>query len=267
MNLLPEDIASTIITVGDPQRVSDVSKFFDKVFITKSNREFVVHTGTLNNQPITCLSTGMGTDNIDIVLNELDALVNIDFDTRLVKEHHTELTIVRLGTSGSINRNITVGAVLYSKIAVGLEGLFSWYKTKPKTVLEKKWTERIAEISQDIRPFVFEVDQTLESRFQPHYKPGITITAGGFYGPQNRQLRLVPCFDIISRLSGIKVDNDSPTNIEMETAGIYGLGALLGHKAISINAILANRITGEFAKDPKKIMEETIKESLSILCL
>jgi uridine phosphorylase len=264
--VLPEDIAPVIITVGDPERVSMVSKHFDSLDIVKSNREFLIHTGIYDNKPITCLSTGMGTDNIDIVLNELDALVNIDLTTRKIKPKHTALTIARIGSSGSIQKDIEVGTVLVTDVAIGLESLFDWYETPARTEKESLWLTQLNSLNLPVTPSVFQCNTELLDRFSSHFTSGITLTTGGFYAPQNRKLRLNPSFDIIQSASNISVDGQRITNIEMETAGIYGLSTLLGHKAISVNAIMANRITGRFASDPQDIMERTIKQSLDILC-
>lgn len=266
LSLLPEDIAPLILTVGDPDRVNSVSKHFDAIEVKKSNREFVTHTGRIGNQRITCISTGIGTDNIDIVLNELDALANIDLTTRSLKKEHTSLRIVRLGTSGSINKNITVGDIVYSKIAIGLEGLFSWYDASVPTALEKQWKEVIDQANLPIPASVFEADKGLCDKFNGDFKEGITLTTAGFYGPQSRMLRLRPKVDLQQIAPNLKVGSQAVTNIEMETAGIYGLSKMLGHQAISINAIMANRLTGKFANKPAELMENTITKSLEILC-
>lgn len=264
--ILPQDIASTIITVGDPNRVATVSQFFDKIEVKKRNREFVIHTGTYNSQRITCLSTGMGTDNIDIVLNELDALVNIDLQNRRIKSTHTSLTIVRIGTSGSIDDNAPLGSVLATEIAIGLESLFNWYKLPPATQKEQKWSDAIGTSTLPVKPAVFQADTDLFTKFSTIFEPGYTLTTGGFYAPQNRVLRLSPTVDLMSVIDNIQVDGKRITNIEMETAGIYGLSKLLGHKAISVNAIMANRLTGEFAQNPEDIIYKTIGQTLDLLC-
>lgn len=264
--LKPNEIAQKIITVGDPKRVFDVSSFFDKIELKKENREFVTHTGVFNNQTITCLSTGMGTDNIDIVMNELDALVNIDLNSRKINQNLTSLNIVRLGTSGSILPTIDVDSVLYTKIAIGLEGLLNWYKTEIKSNTISKWEAAFQHIDLPVKPTFFEAHQTLEELFNGSFAPGITVTTPGFYAPQNRQLRLKPSLDIFAELEKITVDGKRITNVEMETAGIYGLAQLLGHKAISINVILANRATGVFSKNPQQIMQKTIQKTLELLC-
>ena len=264
--VLPEDIAKTIITVGDPNRVKIVSQYFDDVEVIKSNREFVIHTGSYKGKAITCLSTGMGTDNIDIVLNELDALFNIELKSRTVKTEHTSLTIVRIGTSGSMNNEVPIGTVVASEVAIGLESLFAWYKLPDPTPKEAAWLNKLAYKELPIKPYVFEADASLIDTFSKIFTSGVTVTTGGFYSPQNRKLRLSPSTDVIAELGDLHVNGRRITNIEMETAGIYGLCKLLGHKSISINAIMANRLSGEFASNPEQIMSSTIQKTLDILC-
>ncbi len=264
--VLPHQIAPLIVTVGDPNRVHLVSQFFDRIDFKISNREFVIHTGTYQGVPITCMSTGMGTDNIDIVLNELDALFNIDLQTRKIKEHHQSITIVRIGTSGSIRNDIPVGSVLATEIAIGLESLFSWYELASPSQAEQLWVDQLKQVELPLVPAVFQSDAKLQSLFSSEFESGITLTAGGFYAPQNRKLRLNPSVDVVDRLKNIQVNGQFVTNIEMETAGIYGLSKMLGHKAISINTIMANRLTGEFASNPEDIMLNTIQKTLHLLC-
>ena len=264
--VLPEDVSDLIVTVGDPNRVPSVSRYFDSIEVKKENREFVIHTGTLNEQRITCMSTGMGTDNIDIVLNELDALFNVDLDSRMVKEEHTSLRIVRIGTSGSLHKNITVGSTLFSEIAIGLEGLMNWYVPGQASNLERKWQLALENKQLPVQPTVHQADETLVGQFQHVFERGITLTAPGFYAPQNRSLRLPASIDVFEQLRDTSVDGQIITNLEMETAGIYGLSKLLGHQAISINLILANRETGEFASNPGELMDQTIQQTLNVLC-
>lgn len=264
--VLPGQIAPLILTVGDPNRVQLVSQHFDTVTFIKENREFVTHTGTYKGTPITCMSTGMGTDNIDIVLNELDALFNIDLHTRQIKPKHTALTIVRIGTSGSIRKDIPVGTVVYTSVAIGLESLFDWYQPIDKNASEQQWQSALAGYKLPVTPAVFAADDTLQNLFDSTFTQGVTLTTGGFYAPQHRKLRLSPSVDIVSVLGNAQVGGQYITNIEMETAGIYGLSKMLGHKAMSINAIMANRITGRFAENPEDIMANTITKTLDLLC-
>lgn len=265
--LKPNEIAPLIITVGDPKRVQQVSQHFDTVDIIRSNREFLTHTGRLNGKQISCISTGMGSDNIDIVVNELDALVNVDFETRSHKSTHTQLTLVRIGTSGSITQDVKIDQIIYSSVAIGLEGLMLWYAQLEMNLVEKAWMKALMQIDLPIKPFVCAADASLVQTFETIFKAGITLTTAGFYAPQSRSLRLATHYDdIIGDLSKINVDENHITNIEMETAAIYGLTKALGHKAISINAILAHRISGEFSKNAQRTIETAITKSLDALC-
>lgn len=266
LNLLPEDIADTIITVGDPERVNDVSKHFDRIELKKGKREFLTHTGVLNGKRISVISTGIGTDNIDIVFNELDALVNIDFRTRIEKSNKTTLDFIRIGTSGAIQPDIPVDSYLLSKVAIGLDGLMHFYdcKTFSNKDFESKLIEYLVWKSHHITPYVFDYDHALaDSLNSNRIQFGITVTNAGFYAPQGRSIRLNPKLkDFQHKLAAFNYHGEKITNLEMETAGIYGLARLLGHRAVSMNAILANRITGEFSSNPSKTIEEFIQYCL-----
>lgn len=269
LNLLPEDIATTIITVGDPNRVSDVSDYFDHIELKKGKREFLAHTGVLNNKRITVISTGIGTDNIDIVLNELDALVNIDFEKRCIKEHKTQLDIVRIGTSGAIQSNIPVDSFLMSEYAIGFDALLHFYESakilhssiSDAFVAQTNWSN-----SKSV-PYVVKCDDNLAKKIiSKHILRGFTATNVGFYGPQNRKLRLETSDTTLhKKLSAFQFKNLKITNLEMETSGIYGLSKLLGHRAVSMNCILANRATGTFSENPEKSVKELIKYTLTQL--
>lgn len=263
LNLFPEDIANTVITVGDPDRVAQVSSQFDTIELKKGKREFLTHTGLKNGRRITVISTGIGTDNIDIVLNELDSLVNIDFNSRTVKNKLKKLDIIRIGTSGAIQQNIGVDSFLISEVAVGLDGLLSNYQSASIRHMEteKAFAEQIPWSTEKSTPYAVECDQYLLELFSTnHIRFGITITAPGFYGPQFRNLRLVPTtIDWMKKFEDFEHNGKQLTNLEMETAGIYGLSKLLGHRAISLNAILANRATGEFSKNPEKTITNLIE--------
>jgi len=252
LHLHPEDVAPTIILVGDQNRVQLVSKHFDRINIQKRNREFVSHTGWIGKKHITALSTGIGTGNVDIVLNELDALVNIDFSTRKPKEKLTSLEIIRIGTSGSIHPDIDMNEILVSAFAVGTDSLGSFYKShKINHPLLPEWSYVAKRHPFDL------------TNFKTHYKEGITLTCPGFYGPQGRKLRITPAYTIpIDELHKLKYRGFSFTNLEMETAAIYLMSILLGHKAISMNAILANRIKGEFSSHPEKAINNLIQHTL-----
>jgi len=269
LNLHPEDIADTIITVGDPERVADVSQYFDTVALKKGKREFLTHTGTLNGKRLSVISTGIGTDNIDIVLNELDALVNIDLKTREVRKTRKELSLIRIGTSGAVQPDVPIDSFLLSRAAIGLDGLLHFYKTTKmqNTVLQNALAAYLDWQDKGIAPYVFDCSGELAQKFEDKALVyGITVTNAGFYGPQGRQLRLQPLLaDFHEKLSSFVFNGSRITNLEMETAGIYGLAKLLGHHAVSMNAILANRATGEFSKSPKKTVDALIRFCLNRL--
>lgn len=269
LNLLPEDIATTIITVGDPDRVSSVSKYFDSIEVKKQKREFHTHTGRLKGKRITVLSTGIGTDNIDIVFNELDALANIDLETRKVKPNKIQLSFIRIGTSGSIQPNIPVDSVVMSTSAIGLDGLLHFYDSGQHANhdLENKLTGFLGWDNFKVHPYAVDFDKNLGDIFRSNrIRFGITCTNSGFYGPQGRNLRLSPkIVDFNERLAAFTYQNQQITNLEMETAGIYGLAKMHGHRAVSLNAILANRATGEFSKAGGKTVDDLIKYTLERL--
>lgn len=267
LNLLPEDIADTIITVGDPERLYNVSGYFEKIEVRKQKREFSTVTGYIGNKRITCISTGIGTDNIDIVLNELDALANIDFKTRRLKPQTKSLDIIRIGTSGSIQKDIPVDSIVISEAAIGMDGLLKFYK-RAITETEQNWENHLQtyfssnEIDH-IPLYYSEADRSLVDKFSSLGVGGITLTNTGFYGPQGRVLRYAlknaQYNDIIQQFewNGKRV-----TNYEMETAGIYGLGKILGHRCCALNAIIANRALGHFSSQPQKVINNLITLAL-----
>ncbi|MGF7082489.1 uridine phosphorylase [Mucilaginibacter sp. UYCu711] len=271
LNLLPGDIADTVITVGDPDRVSEISKYFDTIELKKGKREFITHTGTIGNKRLTVLSTGIGTDNIDIVFNELDALVNIDFKTRTINQKLRSLNIIRIGTSGAVQADIAVDSLLLSSAAFGLDPLMHYYKqtltNKEQSLLNAFKADLPANVS--LSPYMASAGDSLLAVLSKGGQQGITITAPGFYSPQGRQVRaeaaIPQLMDIIQQFS---FEGQRITNLEMETAGIYGLAAALGHQAVSCNVILANRATQVFSKQPGKVMEHYIKillEKISVI--
>ncbi|WP_422080079.1 nucleoside phosphorylase [Ulvibacterium sp.] len=266
LNLLPEDIAETIITVGDPDRVSDVSQYFDHIELKKGKREFHAHTGTLNGKRLTVISTGIGTDNIDIVLNELDALASIDFDSREVKKNRIRFEIIRIGTSGALQPEIPIDSFVLSEYGIGFDGLLYFYESK--SILHPKISgDLMSHLGWEdgpIRPYVVKYDQNLADKIgKNRIRLGATATNSGFYGPQGRRLRLNPKEGrFLSKLATFNFKNLRITNLEMETAGIYGLAQLLGHRAISFNCILANRATGEFSKNAHKAVDKLIRFTL-----
>ncbi len=269
LNLKPEDIATNVILVGDQGRVDKVAKHFDEIEVTKQKREFRSITGTYKGKRITVLSSGIGPDNIDIVLNELDALVNIDFETREVKKDLTQLNIVRIGTSGSLQADIPVDSILISEYGLDINGMLQTYKIDSivHTEIEDAFIEHTNWSVNRARPVIVDCDKQLLEQFKTNMAPnvfvGTTATAGGFYGAQGRVLRLaIPDNDLNSKIDSFNYNGFRITNLEMETASIFGLSKLLGHRACTLNAIIANRANGTFTKDSAKIVEETIKYTL-----
>lgn len=268
LDLLPDDIAQTIITVGDPERVSHVSRYFDHIEVKKAKREFVTHTGTIGGKKLTVISTGIGTDNIDIVLNELDTLVNIDLKTRLPKKELKRLNIIRIGTSGAVQADIAVDSLLVSSAAFGMDALMHYYKHE-LTESEKELLHAFRAslpVNSGIAPYIASADISLINKLAPDLPKGITHTAPGFYAPQGRQIRALSAHtDLMKIIQQFDLNGQRITNLEMETAGIYGLSATLGHRAISFNVILANRATHTFSKQPGKIMATYIRQILDRL--
>jgi uridine phosphorylase len=266
LNLLPEDVAETVITVGDPDRVSDVSKYFDRIELKKGKREFITHTGYLNSKRITVLSTGIGTDNIDIVLNELDALVNIDFNTREVKENLKSLEIIRIGTSGTVQNDIEMGSILVSEYGLGMDALMFYYAqvlNENELYLLDAINLHFTEL-KGIRPYIAAADSQLLEKIGKDLQKGITVTAPGFYSPQGREVRAKSVHpNLLALFTSFSLGNHRISNLEMETAGIYSLAKVLGHKALSVNAILASRVKFEFSNKPEKIIDEAIQLVLS----
>ncbi|MBK8196044.1 MAG: nucleoside phosphorylase [Lewinellaceae bacterium] len=266
LNLHPEQVAPIIITVGDPDRVSRVSRYFDKVEHRVQKREFVTHTGWLDNMRLSVVSTGIGADNVDIVMNELDALVNIDLDTRQVRNPTRQLTFVRIGTSGGIQPGMGTDAFLVSEAAFGLDGLLRFYDFPE--LWENEWVGAFhkamdASGGWPSLPYFAHADQGLVQACTGDFVRGITATNPGFYGPQGRQLRAhISRPGLIDALQQFEFQGKRITNLEMETAAIYGLAQLLGHRAISFNAILANRANGTFSADPHKTEQRLIEQVL-----
>jgi len=265
LHLLPEDLADTVITVGDPDRVPRVSRYFDTIELKKSKREFVTHTGAINGKRITVMSSGISTDNIDIVLNELDALVNIDLEARLPKTQLRKLNIIRIGTSGTIQADISVDSLLVSKAAFGLDTLMHYYK-RENTESEQQLLNAIKlALPKDggFVPYIASADPGLISKLGHDTLQGITFTAPGFYAPQGREVRAHTAHpEFMTALQQFSLNGQRITNLEMETAGIYGLSSVLGHRAISFNVILANRSTLTFSKQPEKIVDNYIRQLL-----
>jgi uridine phosphorylase len=268
LHLLPEQIASLIITVGDPSRVSMISNLLDTIECKISSREFVCHTGRLGNKRMSIISTGIGTDNIDIVLNEIDALFNIDLKTGLPKETPKSCTIIRLGTSGAIQEDVPMNTLLLTEWSIGTDALMNYYQHEEYEVLEEVRSSFKAVGLESLNFHLSCCDSTLINYFKgSDFQVGNTLTAPGFYGPQGRTTRIknsVP--DLIHKLQNIHFKSIGRlTNIEMETSGIYHLGKALGHKCLSVNAILANRLHNTFSEHPEKIILRMIEKSLGIL--
>ena len=265
----PEEIATTIITVGDPDRVAEVSKHFDKIDFKNQHREFITHTGNIGTKKITCTSTGIGTDNIDIVLNELDALANINFETREIKEKLTSLQIIRIGTSGSLQANVPVDSFVASTHGLGIDNLLNFYQQQnndEEKQLVQSFITQTQLHQQFSYPYIGGASASLLKSFVKDFHQGITVTCPGFYGPQGRVLRLgLANPSLIDNLTTFTFGHHRITNFEMETAAIYGLGKILGHHCLSLSAIVANRITKEFSKDGAAAVENLIKNTLTIV--
>ena len=265
LNLHPEQVADTIITVGDPKRVSMISDHFDRLEASVRKREFITHTGEVGGKRLTVISTGIGPDNIDIAINELDALVNIDLETRMPKPNPVSLRFIRMGTSGSLHPEIPVDSLVVSAYGIGLDNVLQFYPWAPSA--EEKELEDLAQDLVDVdkvHPYAVKASSTLLESLWKDETLGITLTSPGFYGPQGRSLRLhnPDAERMIGLLPSFSYKGIPLTNIEMETSAIYGLSRLLGHQALSFNAILANRITREFSPNPKRAVSNMIETVL-----
>ena len=269
LNLKPDEIGNTVFLVGDPDRVQQVSKHFDKLEYKGEYREFITHTGLIGKKRLTVLSTGIGTDNVDIAINELDALVNIDLTTREIKTITSSLNLIRIGTSGSLQPEIPVDSFIASPHGLGIDNLLIFYRLEPndeeKQLLHSFVTSTQMH-SQIGYPYIAGASASLIKHFVQDFYQGITITCPGFYGPQGRILRLgVSNPELINRLTQFRFGQYRITNFEMETSAIYGLGKLLGHNCLSLNAVIANRIRKDFSKDGKAAVEKLILKVLEIV--
>ncbi len=268
LHLLPEQIAGTIITVGDPGRVEKVSRHFDAVELRVAKREFITHTGRIGRKRLTVISTGIGPDNIDIVINELDALANIDLKTRELKPEKTTLTFIRVGTSGAIQPDLSVGDFVVSSYGIGLDNLmyfYDWQHHLQEAEMQDAFYDFLRETGPlPVRPYLFGGNPELVHALGKNMHMGITLTSPGFYGAQGRQLRAPSRLSsgAIERLSHFAVNGHRITNFEMETAAIYGLCRVLGHRAASCNVLLANRSLNTFVEDPGAVVEKLIEEVL-----
>jgi len=268
LKLHPEDIADTIIVVGDPNRVPRISKHFDKISLTKSNREFITHTGYIGKKHVSVMSTGIGVDNIDIVFNELDILSAIDLKSRTVKETKRTFKIIRLGTTGGLNDKINVDDILFSRYAIGIDGVPHHYKYDLNLFEEKlsqefaqktNWSKKLAE------PYAVKSSDFLwNNMYEDQFNKGITLTMNGFYAPQGRSIRIpLSQPDVLKKSDCILFNNLQVSNIEMETAGLYAFGKIFNHEVISLSTVLANRATGLFSSNPSKSIEKLINFALS----
>ena len=268
LNLSKDEIANDIILVGDPDRVSVISNKFESIEHKIQNREFVTHTGILNGKRISVIATGIGPDNIDIVVNELDALVNIDFKNRTINKKKKTLNLIRLGTSGALQKDIEVDSFLASSFGLGLDNIAHFYESEEiieqdmssKYKQHANWPENLS------NPYIVKASDNLLSLF-PDVKKGITATAPGFYGPQGRTLRLNPYItNLHEKMESFNYKENRITNFEMETSALYYLGKSLGHNTLTICAIIANRLTKEYSKDYKKTVEKMIDLVLKRIC-
>jgi len=269
LDIRPEELAPVVITVGDPARVAAISKHFDRIEFRNQHREFISHTGYIGNKQITVLSSGIGPDNIDIVMNELDALANIDFTTRTIRPELRSLRILRIGTSGSLQADIPVDQFVASTHGLGIDNLLHFYRMSQNEAERQMLhsflthTQMNNAISQ---PYLFSAGTGLLKHFVEGFHQGITVTCPGFYGPQGRVLRLGLNYpELVERMSDFRFGQHRITNFEMETSAIYGLGKLLGHQCLSVNAIIANRVTKQFSKDAHSSIEALIKKTLDII--
>ena len=270
LNLKPHEISDTIILVGDPGRVSKVSAHFSHIEHKVQNREFVTHTGYYNGRRVSVISTGIGTDNIDIVVNELDALVNIDLESRKDKEKHTSLRMVRLGTSGALQPDIPVDTFVASRFGLGFDGLINFYNYDDKLLemdLIEAFMQHTSWSNHLPYPYIVGASEELLSDLAGDMRQGITATANGFYGPQGRQLRIPLAFPELNHLvESFRFNTFQITNFEMETSALYGLGKLLGHKALTICAIIANRALKTYSSDYTPTIDRLISTTLDRLC-
>lgn len=266
LNLLPKHIADTIIAVGDPNRVSMIGEYLDSIDYEINKREFITITGKYKGKRVTVISTGIGTDNVEIVLTELDALVNIDLKTRELKARKKKLRIIRLGTSGALQEDIAVGSHVISEFGIGLDNLMMFYRFSMN-----EWEYELAgqiqrQAGLPFQPYVVEGSASLLKQFGPDMVTGNTVTCPGFYAPQGRQVRAQTALpDLLDKLNYFHHRDFWLTNFEMETSAYYAFGRLLGHDVISLNAIIANRVKNKFAKDPYAVVRSLIEKTLDLL--
>ncbi len=269
LDLRPEEIADTIITVGDPERVAHVSKYFDRIEHQSAHREFITHTGYIGQKRISVMSTGIGPDNIDIALNEVDALVNIDFNTRQIKETKKSVSVIRLGTCGSLQGEVGVDQLVAGTHGLGVDNLLHFYQptnNDEELAILAAFEQHTNIQAHHLKPYISSASAGLLKHFTEGYSHGITVTCPGFYGPQGRILRLpLKLPNLVDQMTSFRFGNHHIANFEMETSAIYGLCNLLGHQCLSINVIVANRVKKEFSKDGAKSVDHMIQKSLGII--
>jgi uridine phosphorylase len=269
LNVRPEEIADTIITVGDPERVASVSKYFDRIEHKLAHREFITHTGYIGQKRISVLSTGIGPDNIDIALNEIDALVNINFDTRTINDQKKSVSIIRMGTCGSLQGEVGVNELVAGTHGLGIDNVLHFYSqenNEEEKAILAAFDEHTKITSHKIQPYIATASTGLIKHFIDGYSHGITVTCPGFYGPQGRILRLpLKMPNLVDQMTSFQYGQHRIANFEMETSAIYGLCNLLGHQCLSINVIIANRVKKEYSKDMGKAVDHMIQKSLSII--
>ena len=269
LNVRPEEIADTIITVGDPERVAEVSKYFDRIEHKLSHREFITHTGYIGNKRISVLSTGIGPDNIDIALNEIDALVNIDFLSRTIKEEKKSVSIIRMGTCGSLQGEVGVNELVAGTHGLGIDNVLHFYtqeNNEEEKAILAAFEKHTSIHSHKIQPYISSASKNLIQHFNEGYSKGITVTCPGFYGPQGRILRLpLKMPHLVDQMTSFRFEQHRIANFEMETSAIYGLCNLLGHQCLSINVIIANRVKKEYSKNMGKAVDHMIQKSLGII--
>jgi uridine phosphorylase len=263
LNLLPKHVSDTVITVGDPDRVPQVSRYFDRIDFKIQKREFVTHVGRFKGKPLTVISTGMGTDNVEIFFTELDALVNVNLKTRKPKRQRKKLNVIRIGTSGALQKDIPLDSQVASKFAIGLDTLMYFYNLK-MTVFEKRKANDIKrKTGIPFVPYVVQGSLSLYEQIAAEMIGGNTVTTPGFYAPQGRMVRLKPKFpDLLESLTGYESNGFRLTNFEMETAGYYSMARLLGHEALSVNAIVANRTEKKFSRNATATVDKLIRHVL-----
>jgi uridine phosphorylase len=266
IDLRPEELADTVITVGDPDRVERVSQYFETVEVKRQHREFVSHTGTFKGKRLTVISTGIGPDNIDIVLNELDALANIDLEKRELKQEHKSLRIIRMGTCGGLQGDIAVDDLIAGTHGLGLDNLLNFYnleQNEEENQLLQQFSTQTQFGNSFSKPYISAASMHLMKHFVHGFHQGITVTCPGFYGPQGRVLRLgLRNPGLVDSLTHFRFGNQRIVNFEMETSAIYGLGRLLGHQCLSLNVVVANRVTKTFSPDGNAAVTKLIETAL-----